>query len=235
MGDNPVYVHGLLENEVSPSEIIDTFADLTSASVEGDDGPLYPYEVRTDGEYIENRTANLDDVKRVFSDFGNGVLYRSCGELTIRIGYNMDERHIPPAPVYTIGVNAAAFLPDEENELFETDVEDRITNIIDLVIQSYLRLQPLYVYGYGATPDYGYVSVPDRDAIENGDLPELYWLAVYSPALVSQIGRDRLLSAPAWRTERLDDGAVLIVVYQNPRIPGDQYLPGEVETHIRET
>lgn len=235
MGDNPVYVHGLLENGVDPSDIVDTFVDLTSASVMGDDGPLYPYEFHTGSEFVEDRTADLDEVKRMFDEYGNGVVYLSCGELTIRVAYNMDESHVPSSPVYTIGVNAVAFLPDEENEIFETDVEDRITNVIDLVKESYLRLQPVYVYGYGATPDYSYVSASVREAIENGDLPELYWLAVFPPALVSHIGRDRLLSAPAWKTELLEDGAVIVVVYQNPRIPGDQYHPGEVENHLRES
>jgi hypothetical protein len=40
---------------------------------------------------------------------------------------------------------------------------------------------------------------------------EVFWLNVFSPKLVQSIGRERVLSTPAWRVEELPNGCVLLV------------------------
>lgn len=233
MSDSPVYVHGLLEPDFSdPTRVVDAFVELTSPSVEEDGRELFPYEYEADGEHVEERTADVDEVKRAFATHDNGVLYRSLGELTVRMLYNMDEEHAPAPPLYTVAIDAVSFLPDEDRELFETSVHRRVSDVVELVGSAYERLRPSYVYGYGATPDYSYVSVPEREELERGHLPELYWLAIFPPELVAELGRERVLASPTWKTEELDDGAILLVVYENPRVPGDEYLPSEVRAHL---
>jgi len=203
------------------------------------------HEVREgppDRQVSVRETFTQEDYGDTLDEFAFGAKLRivledrhgNAKELTVRVAYNMDENHVPLPPVYTIGIDAVGFVPDEEGELFETSLEGRVQNIIDLTTQSYLQLQPSYVYGYGATPDYSYVSIPTRETIARCEVPDLYWLAVFPPKMVDVIGRERLLSAPAWKTDLLENGAVLIVVYQNPRIPGDEYLPTEVEAHLRD-
>jgi hypothetical protein len=41
---------------------------------------------------------------------------------------------------------------------------------------------------------------------------EVYWLNVFGPKLVESVGRERMLSTPAWRVEELPGGAVLVVL-----------------------
>jgi hypothetical protein len=41
---------------------------------------------------------------------------------------------------------------------------------------------------------------------------EVYWLNVFGPKLVESVGRERMLSTPAWRVEELPGGAVLLVL-----------------------
>jgi hypothetical protein len=49
-----------------------------------------------------------------------------------------------------------------------------------------------------------------RDKIDK--VYELYWLNVFGPKLVESVGRERMLSTPAWRVEELPGGAVLLVL-----------------------
>jgi len=42
---------------------------------------------------------------------------------------------------------------------------------------------------------------------------EVFWLNVFGPRLVEAVGRQRMLSTPAWRVEALPNGAVLLVTW----------------------
>ncbi|HYO70945.1 MAG TPA: hypothetical protein VEU33_33195 [Archangium sp.] len=42
---------------------------------------------------------------------------------------------------------------------------------------------------------------------------EVFWLNVFGPKLVETVGRERMLSTPAWRVEELPDGSVLLVTW----------------------
>jgi hypothetical protein len=45
---------------------------------------------------------------------------------------------------------------------------------------------------------------------------EVFWLNVFGPRLVQSIGRERVLSTPAWRVEELPNGCVLLVTRPTP-------------------
>lgn len=66
------------------------------------------------------------------------------------------------------------------------------------------------------------------------------WLMVFPPAMVETYGRETLLSAPAWYTDELDDGAIIVVSHPNPTGDGetkaiDEHLglerPPEADEH----
>ncbi|HYO59831.1 hypothetical protein [Archangium sp.] len=42
---------------------------------------------------------------------------------------------------------------------------------------------------------------------------EVFWLNVFGPKLVESVGRERMLSTPAWRVEELPNGCVLLVTW----------------------
>jgi hypothetical protein len=42
---------------------------------------------------------------------------------------------------------------------------------------------------------------------------EVFWLNVFGPELVESVGRERMLSTPAWRVEELPNGSVLLVTW----------------------
>jgi hypothetical protein len=45
---------------------------------------------------------------------------------------------------------------------------------------------------------------------------EVFWLNVFGPKLVEAVGRERLLSTPAWRVEELPNGCILLVLWPTP-------------------
>jgi hypothetical protein len=47
-----------------------------------------------------------------------------------------------------------------------------------------------------------------------------YWMDFFGPELVQNLGgRDRVLNAPAWKTEPLQDGGVLLLAMPSPLKP----------------
>ncbi|HYO73044.1 MAG TPA: hypothetical protein VEU33_43980 [Archangium sp.] len=50
-----------------------------------------------------------------------------------------------------------------------------------------------------------------RDGFDK--IHEVFWLNVFGPKLVETVGRERMLSTPAWRVEELPNGCVLLVTW----------------------
>lgn len=102
-------------------------------------------------------------------------------------------------------------------------VVEEVTGMLQLVKAVYRATDtpPAYVYGLS----YGHSEVIRRGArelpITEADLAENRicgpsWLMLFPPALVETYGREVLLNAPVWHAEELDDGAILLVVVENP-------------------
>lgn len=51
----------------------------------------------------------------------------------------------------------------------------------------------------------------------------LYLVNYYGPEFVAKLGRERLLSAPAWRVKPLDDGGIMLA--PNPIVSDDPFTP----------
>ncbi len=61
-------------------------------------------------------------------------------------------------------------------------------------------------------PDFGRdEKTSRRDGVDK--VYEVFWLNVFGPKLVETVGRERMLSTPAWRVEALPNGSVLLVTW----------------------
>ena len=61
-------------------------------------------------------------------------------------------------------------------------------------------------------PDFGRKEeIWHRDGFDK--IYEVSWLNVFGPKLVETVGRERVLSTPAWRVEELPNGSVLLVTW----------------------
>lgn len=67
-------------------------------------------------------------------------------------------------------------------------------------------------------PDFAFADV-DTTVYANLDVDpwERAWpLMIFGPERVKEVGRDRLLDAPAWKIEELPYGGIWIQVWENP-------------------
>ncbi|EPX57483.1 hypothetical protein D187_006658 [Cystobacter fuscus DSM 2262] len=62
---------------------------------------------------------------------------------------------------------------------------------------------------------------------------EVSWLNVFGPKLVESVGRERMLSTPAWRVEELPNGSVLLVTRPTPAdFASDEARLAQARAHV---
>lgn len=88
----------------------------------------------------------------------------------------------------------------------EDVMQDAYLRLLEMVKKVYLCLHPLYVHEFSWQG-----GGVDRAKVLNKEIRYLYGTNIFGPELVEWIGRERLLHAPAWRREDLDDGGILFV------------------------
>jgi len=72
----------------------------------------------------------------------------------------------------------------------------------------YYAWHPLYAFNF----DYS-ATVPDttREEALALDIHDMYYINILGPEIVDKLGRDRVLTAPAWRVQPFEDGGVLLI------------------------
>ncbi|WNG27335.1 hypothetical protein F0U62_27450 [Cystobacter fuscus] len=95
-------------------------------------------------------------------------------------------------------------------------VEDHTRRILSWV-RSFASLLPV-TYGFGhSSTDFSMGTNPlVEDPFAPYRVDEVYWLNVYGPQLVSEMGREHVLSTPASVIEELPGGAVLLLTRPTP-------------------
>ena len=85
------------------------------------------------------------------------------------------------------------------------DIED-LQHYLDVVQLVYSIWHPLYGYQDDPTGD-----VTSLEEVRSLNLSWLYGINLFGPELVEHLGRERVLSTPAWLVKTLDDTGVLLV------------------------
>lgn len=80
--------------------------------------------------------------------------------------------------------------------------------------------------------DFDYGLRTTHEDIEALELPVLYWANFFGPAYVDKIGRDKILTAPAWAIEELSDGGILYVLASCPGLAEDHVPVEKVKAHF---
>lgn len=111
----------------------------------------------------------------------------------------------------------------EELTWSEYPTTEMVERMLELVKAVYRATETPPSYVYGLTPGHAdIIRRGDRehpvteDDLEANRIRGPTWLMLFPPAIVETYGREFLLDAPVWRAEGLDDGAVLLVVVENP-------------------
>lgn len=93
----------------------------------------------------------------------------------------------------------------------------------------YAAWHPLYAFNF----DYS-ATTPDttREEALVLDIHDVYYINIFGPEIVDKLGRDRVLTAPAWRVQPFEDGGVLLIpvlLYD----PHDTHDREEVAEYLR--
>lgn len=80
--------------------------------------------------------------------------------------------------------------------------------------------------------DFDYGLRTTHEDIEALELPVVYWANFFGPAYVDKIGRDKILTAPAWTIEELADGGLLYVLASCPGLAADHVPVESVKAHF---
>jgi len=86
---------------------------------------------------------------------------------------------------------------------------------------------PLHATAIGATGN----PPATAESLAHDEYEHLSWVTVFPPEMVDTYGRETLLTAPAWKTMELDDGAILLVAHEDPHEVEPEKLP-RVADHI---
>lgn len=91
-------------------------------------------------------------------------------------------------------------------------------------------------------PTFGWIDMCEPggytffDDVESLSMPHLYWANFFSAAYVEKIGRNHILTAPAWSIEELTDGGLLYILSPGPgnaEVTYEDHVPiDEVKKHF---
>lgn len=123
------------------------------------------------------------------------------------------------------GVSCSLKVPEEERSSLDLYVrplsvfrepgkaEERVSRLVDLTRAFASRFPVSYGYAHSGT-DHAMGNM-EREG-PRSSFREAYWLNVLGPKLVEQLGRQRVLSTPAFLLEELPGGAVLFLTRPTP-------------------
>ncbi|HYO60243.1 hypothetical protein [Archangium sp.] len=86
--------------------------------------------------------------------------------------------------------------------------------------------------GLAGSPHFGRDDETEyRDRFDK--IYEVFWLNVFGPKLVETVGRERMLSTPAWRVEELPNGCVLLVTWPTAAdFASDEAREAQARAHV---
>lgn len=171
------------------------------------------------GSFIRSDYGNIE----ILGDYVSGVTNMTWPD---NYQYKADNTSVDlwysPLINYVVG---PSYLYESEDEISESLTDEALETLIEIVSTGYHATDDRPFAVYAETPKHrfyqGEAAQPPFTAVSlsHDEYSCLSWLTVFTPAMVETYGRDALLSAPTYRTEELDDGAILIVCHNKPLDP----------------
>lgn len=181
-------------------------------------------------------TAPIDDLSAAVREEDALRVTVEYGSVGVSLGIN-EERppEVPDVPTLALFLDGTYVRPEADDETIAEHVSDFADCLVDLYSAAVdADAPPTYVLGADQNQrlallgENGAVATT-RAGVHDGRVEQLYWLQILPPGMVESVGRETLLSAPAWRVEELDDGAVLFASYPYPHFPENE---SAIEEHV---
>jgi hypothetical protein len=121
---------------------------------------------------------------------------------------------------------------------FFTEAE-RCRKFVDMVRAWACRYPVPHASAHGVADDQlsgaPYFGRDERTSRRDGfdKIYEVSWLNVFGPKLVESVGRERMLSTPAWRVEELPNGSILLVMWPTAAdFASDEAREAQARAHV---
>lgn len=178
----------------------------------------------------EDYSTILDQI----AELDNAFFSASFGSITVTVDVVYDDAgNALDLPSLRVSLRESYFLYPFENKPAEMAYE-HIDDFVELVRRIYdasraAGYDPMYVFGAAPSQvtalrgEYRTIATTS-DGLHEGTVEQLYWLQILPPEMVADLGRDRVLSAPAARVDEIENGAVLLVAIDLPETPTEEFI-----------
>lgn len=175
---------------------------------------------KSDGEYefrLESESATAQTVQelcdRIDSKSRASIRIEHDG-LSIRIVKN--ERNSPISPLSHLRFRAwQADFAYSTSSMTRAEAVTRVEKYVDAIELAVEATSPAYGFGR-PTSAVSPSAVPTIDDLLDSRISHAFWLNVFDAATVDHLGRDRVLSVPAWHVTELNSNHVIVVCWDHP-------------------
>jgi hypothetical protein len=141
--------------------------------------------------------------------------------------YNQEDEEwdLYQSPAVTYSINPNNKLRDSSNTSAGTVDTELVEQFAKMVAIGYESTEQTPLAAYAQTPVHSSAIFAageppaTAESLAHNKYEHLSWVTVFTPPMIETYGRETLLSAPAWQIRELDNGAILVVSYQNPFDP----------------
>jgi hypothetical protein len=191
------------------------------------------FELKPDSHYVKTSFGNVsigtEDAPAI-TDMSGIDNYTYSGK--------DNEWDLSYAPMVIYGLREGRYEFDRKGFDVPDNLEDHpIVRFADLIAKGYEATKQTPLAVFAKTPLHGSaISATGNppftaESLAHDEYEHLSWVTVFPPKMVDTYGRETLLSAPAWKTMELDDGAILLVTHEDPHDTDPDGLY-EVADHI---
>lgn len=195
------------------------FEDLgcSRTSPNSDDTDQFRYTTEKTEELVTG--APLETAISDLASAESGAIWLWYDDLVAGIHINASAQDHPALPFVSLTIDEWYLRPWNN---------DRPELIHEFVRELYDFLAPIYVHG----DTYLDSSTITREGILKGQLEDLFWVNGFGPEMAEQIGRERLLNAPAWQIDDCDDGGVFLWESPLPLSPEKQDIDARLRAYF---
>lgn len=226
--DDMLEVWFLFEQDINDkdiNEIINKYIEIGCSTRE--DGQVdtcryHPPDYKEPTKTISTKSA----IEQITSS-GEGGIELWYKNIRIDLEINLSDHIFPSTPHIAIKIWSAQFRPHQNSG--DSDVTERVLQFVELVRLLAELSNPMYVFGSIDTYD-------DREGIfteqilQERQIQHIFWINILSEPMIAQLGENRVMSAPAWKVEKLSTDSILLVVNDSPREYMDK--AEEIEQHL---
>lgn len=144
---------------------------------------------------------------------GEGRIELWYEDLRLNFALNRGSPYVPDVPYFSLVVWSNQF--ESYGDDADAEIRERVRQFLDVARPLAELADPTYAYGFVEKYEPEDVRPTEND-IEAGNVEDVFWLNVLSAPTVTRFGGKRLLSAPAWKVEKLSNGSVFLVVNDSP-------------------